>query len=776
MVGQTAVLALGGPGGGVTLERVAPRQPSAPLTPAPPTTAVAPVRDLAAAPDGTLYLLAGNGLYSLAPAASGWKQIPEPVPPDRTWHLTVAGTDLYLTSGGNKGADALWRAPAGGGWSRLPVPPAYLGPLATVGDAVWLGTTTGPALVGASGAPTPRNGGLPAPISVVASAAWRPTDVAAGWSGAPFTSMDGGRHWRLATPPDAPAGDVTALTWSPDGTCLLIAFAGVQPPGTPVVYVSGDAGATWTRWPGLPRGLQTAPVESPVGSGVWWIVSQGQHPTLYRWGPGGVGWQAVAVPAAVGTARQVAPGPGGLWLADGRSHLWLLTFPRRTFWQRVRGKPAPPPRAARELGADGNATWVSSDPYDPSVVYAGTRRSTDGGRTWTSVPLPSDQILGSARLAFGPDIPGVAAPSGAGLARDAGQAWRTIWGVPSPVFGEAATAVAPAGPGRFYVAVQRLGLVVVPDASPTWRPPAVFSPGRWTVAPGATSGTSGTTGASGYNVVEAAAPSDPAVVYQVDLYGDVFRSSDGGRTFTRVGQAAVDGRGCCTPRAWGAGPHVAPSALAVSPTDPQVLYLGMALQGATSPPPAQGLWVSRDAGRTWHATGLPATATVFGAAAASGDTVYAVAAADYFENGGRLYRSTDGGATWTAMPAPAAPVFSVAVQRTGEILAGGPGVVWRSTDGGATFASLPVALPEWAPAPPALQGAAVEAVGATPAGAIFADGAPGLAVRTAKGAWHLAADAIGAPQVLPGGLQPGPGGTLLVRTGDGTYRLAPAPG
>jgi len=767
LVGEAAVVALGGPGGGVTLDRAEPKDAPAPFTPV-PAGAAGPVRDLVAAPDGTLYLLAGSGLYALAPGAAAWRALPEPVPPAQTWHLALAGGDLYLTSGGEGGADSLWRAPAGGAWSALPVPPGYLGQLWTAAAEVWVGTGAGPAVVGPAGSPLLRTGGLAAPVSVVASAARRPTTAAAGWSGALFTTLDGGRHWRLATPPDPPPGDITTLAWSPEGSCLLVAYQGVEPPGTPSVDVSGDAGATWTRWPGLPSGPQTAPLQWPAGSGVWWLVRQGEQGGLERFQPGPAGWRAVALPAGIGAPEQVAAGPGGLWLADAQGHLWLVTFPRRTLLQRLRGRPASPPRARAQPGADGQAAWVVSDPYDPAVVYAGTRRSTDGGRHWTSVPLPFGQTLAPGSLAFGPDSPGVAAPSGAGLARDAGQAWRAVWSPASPGAGEVATAAAPAGPGRFYVAVQRLGLVVVPDASPAWQAAPAFSAGRWTALPGP---------AAASDSVEAAAPSDPALVYEVDLHGDVLASADGGQTLAKVGQAVVDGQGCCVPPGWAAGPHVAPSALAVSPADPKLLYLGLALQGATSAPPPQGLWVSRDGGQTWQATGLPAAAAVLGAAVAPDGTVYAVAAEQgYADDGGRLYRSPDDGVTWTALSSPAAPVFSVAVPRAREVLAGGPGLVWRSTDGGGSFAVLPLGLAGWVPARPALAAAAVVAVAETSGGAILAGGSPGLAVRSPDGTWHVAADAIGNPAPLPGGLLSGPGGTVLLRSAGATDRLEPAPG
>jgi hypothetical protein len=250
-------------------------------------------------------------------------------------------------------------------------------------------------------------------------------------------------------------------------------------------------------------------------------------------------------------------------------------------------------------------------------------------------------------------------------------------------------------------------------------------------------------------------------------------SRNGGATFTAVGRAEAGGRGCCAPAGDAAGPTPVPTALAVSPADPRMLLLGLGMSGAASPPPPLGLWMSSDGGRTWSATGLPAGDAVFGAAVAPSGAFYAIAAAQAEAAGGRLYRSRDGGRTWTALGFPSGPLDAVAAPSPGVVLAGGSGVVWRSRDGGATFAALPVALPQWSPVRPTLTGPAVEAVGETGQGDVFAGGAPGLAVRTPDGAWHGADEAIGDPPILPGGLMPAPGGGLAARTGDGLYVLAP---
>jgi photosystem II stability/assembly factor-like uncharacterized protein len=195
-------------------------------------------------------------------------------------------------------------------------------------------------------------------------------------------------------------------------------------------------------------------------------------------------------------------------------------------------------------------------------------------------------------------------------------------------------------------------------------------------------------------------PADPDVVlvaalghaYAANEERGVFRSEDGGRSWKRTlylntGTGAAD--------------------LAFDPTDPSVVYASMwqvrRPAWSTYAPisgPRGGLYKSADGGRTWRPVagkGLPAGVPGrFGLAAAPAGRVYAVFGPDEKETGiGGLYRSDDGGATWSRTCAD--PRIwgrgwyfgSVTVDPRDPDTVYVPNVaLYRSTDGGVSFTAV----------------------------------------------------------------------------------------
>ncbi|MBY0229156.1 MAG: hypothetical protein K2W96_07765, partial [Gemmataceae bacterium] len=200
--------------------------------------------------------------------------------------------------------------------------------------------------------------------------------------------------------------------------------------------------------------------------------------------------------------------------------------------------------------------------------------------------------------------------------------------------------------------------------------------------------------------------SDPRILYVAAAAGGVWKSTDGGDSFSCV----FPGR-----------PNPSMGAVAVAPSDPDTVYVGTGEANMRNSVSAgNGVFVSRDAGKTWTHAGLEAARHIGRIAVHPTDARTAFVAAlgrGWGPNPERgLYRTRDAGKTWEHVlkldadtgcvdvvidPLDPKYVHAAAYRvRRGEYMGGNPATqfgklagIYRSTDGGTTFKRTTKGLP-----------------------------------------------------------------------------------
>ncbi|MGH9434755.1 MAG: WD40/YVTN/BNR-like repeat-containing protein, partial [Terriglobia bacterium] len=520
-----------------------------------------------------------------------------------------------------------------------------------------------------------------------------------------FRSTDGGHTWEKVLYKDENTGAID-LAFDPANPQVVYAalynahrvpwstYAPVEGPGSGI-YKSSNGGVTWTRLAGIKgtagRGLPTGPM-GRIGLAV------------------GYGKDGSRVYALIEAREQ-----GGLYRSDDAG----------VTWRRV----SKDPRITERGWYFGN---VIVDPHDANIVYVADvslYRSTDGGRTFTAfkgAPGGDDyhalwiDSMNSHRMVLGSD-------QGTVVTVDGGKTWTSWYNQPTGQFYH--VTVDNQFPFRVYGAQQDSGSASVASRG---------GDGQITVRDWHPVGA----GESGYIAPD---PSDPAIVYGGDTYGELHRYDGRTGQVENISPAAFM-RSLAGDISRSKLRFTWTSPLVFSPQDPHTLYFGAQMllmttdrgnnwtpispdltvraggtgphRGviytiASSPVRAGEIWVgtdngliqlSNDGGKTWQDVtphGLPAWSKISLIEASHFDASTAYAAVDRHRLGDlapHIYRTRDAGKTWTPITSGIeSPAYVHAVRedpaRKGLLYAGTETGVYVSFDDGDHWHSLQLNLP-----------------------------------------------------------------------------------
>jgi len=268
-------------------------------------------------------------------------------------------------------------------------------------------------------------------------------------------------------------------------------------------------------------------------------------------------------------------------------------------------------------------TTVALDPQLPATVYAGTMgdavyKSPDGGQHWLphNVGL-KEHVSFVNQFVFHPVLSEkiyAATTVGAFYSKDAGREWEERMNGMKEVHIVTAIAINPKDPSVLYGGTTG-GIYRSEDGAMTWKkmnngliPESELMASM----------------ALGVNAIEIDHV-NPDVAYTGTTKG-LYRTTNKGESWVRIGQSIPE-------------PFI--SSVVLHPSDPSVIYVGG----------PGGVWKSGDGGKTWTAKNDGLASLHIRALAMEPNNLTSLYAGT---NGSGLYRSTDAGGTWTAVPLKAA--------------------------------------------------------------------------------------------------------------------------
>jgi len=434
------------------------------------------------------------------------------------------------------------------------------------------------------------------------------------------------------------------------------------------VLKSTDGGSSWARIYTVKSCFMCD--EAPPVTGL--AVDPHSPSRLYL----AVAWSNLAMSADGGASWSVIEAPSGDTFSlavdpTSFSTLYVGTYSGAVYRSIDAGGHWTP--ATDRLGG-GSVNVIAMDASAPATIYAGGGtgifRSSDAAQTWTQLTLGVRNTL-IYPLAVDPGAPSTIY-AGVGTSRalvkttDGGAHWAdSSLGLSNAWFN--VLAIDPASPSTLYAA--SLPLFKTIDAGAHWVPvpvglASIYEPSILVIA-----------------------PSQPSTLYIAGNFAGVLKSTDGGSSWSRPSNSAI---------AMGVYVPAYVSALAVDPTDPDIVYL------ATSPDyqDTPKVFKSTDGATQWRQVplALPTNTVITSLVIdpATPSTIYATYDG-YGTVGVGVYTSSDSGETWIAPRnlLPTRRVSALAIDPTlpSRVYAATEDGVFRSTDGATSWTAINSGLP-----------------------------------------------------------------------------------
>jgi photosystem II stability/assembly factor-like uncharacterized protein len=619
----------------------------------------------------------------------------DPTNPDRVF----AGIDFFDAPAGTTPPAPLWRSTDGGAnWTAV-----IAAPPTTPGQPVFVGAVED--LSFGSGSQV---------YAIYEGVIYRSSDDGATWSISP-AFVPNGVDSIVAHPTIAG----TVFAGGPTGFYTITGADGASPVVS-AVSTSLTPNASYTDNNAPPRPIQTsaqkvvlAPNFPAAGSAIWVLT---EYAGLFRSIDGGATFSSFDTNAGL-----------------------LATNPRAV----VVHPTASPTRIYAGLGDSNTVTpalWRSNDnglqwPTANSGLRAGQIRALAIDPTTTSTPGGAPALASTVVYAGGRGVLAgpLSSPPGnqnsgrnGGLYKSSngGSTWATIdAGLPTSTFGGAPFA---------NVGLVR-AIVLDPRACASGAPPGpTGSPCTVTTGPLQKVFAS----ATGFRATIPGSPPTFQFTHRILVSGNAGGTwTDTGTTLPSALNQTLDPDGPSGPGApfSNLAEYITPVPLVMDPSNSNVLYLGTFLSQVwltpdgndrLDPQPAatvpNGVFKSTDGGATWlhRSVGLPRypgstvsahDVLALGISGRNPQVLWAATTVNTLDRlNTSLFRSTDGGATWTESRAGIAPGLDIraitvntptdpglaeAVYVAGAGTAANPGAVYRSTDGGVTWVSISIGLP-----------------------------------------------------------------------------------